>query len=180
MYFEFTISLIYALKKDRTLHLNKLEFPFPITALCQAGLKLPPWFLRRFLSYLNVYFAIISLWKRGKGPLSEQPCISFTNGCLMQSLIEIALVVLKIWSRFSNFVNVFLLFHTCNYLPLEMGGTLHLNKLEWFCVPSLFTICPVVLEKNIFIFCQMNAFSLLCHHHPWAKNSHDIGIVHWP
>ena len=111
MYFEFTISLIYPLKKDRTLHLNKLEFPFPITALCQAGLKLPPWFLRRrFLSHFNVYFTIISLWKRGKGPLSEQSCISFTNGCLMQSLIEIALVVLKIWGRFSNFVKVFFYF----------------------------------------------------------------------
>ena len=30
--------------------------------------------------------------------------------------------------RFLNFVNVFLLF--CNYLPLEKGGALHLNKLE--------------------------------------------------
>ena len=30
--------------------------------------------------------------------------------------------------RFFNFVNVFLLFR--NYLPLEKGGVLHLNKLE--------------------------------------------------
>ena len=30
---------------------------------------------------------------------------------------------------FKNFVNVFLLFH--NYLPLEKGGALHLNKLEF-------------------------------------------------
>ena len=33
------------------------------------------------------------------------------------------------WSRrFLNFVNVFSLF--CNYLPLEMGGALHMNKIE--------------------------------------------------
>ena len=30
--------------------------------------------------------------------------------------------------RYSNFVDVFSLFH--NYLPLEKGGALHLNKLE--------------------------------------------------
>ena len=30
--------------------------------------------------------------------------------------------------RFLNFVNVFSLF--CNYLPLEKGGALHLNKFE--------------------------------------------------
>ena len=30
--------------------------------------------------------------------------------------------------RFLNYVNCFLLF--CNYLPLEKGGALHLNKLE--------------------------------------------------
>ena len=30
--------------------------------------------------------------------------------------------------RFLNFVNVFSLF--CNYLPLEMGGALHMNKIE--------------------------------------------------
>ena len=31
--------------------------------------------------------------------------------------------------RFFNFVNVFLLFR--NYLPLEKGGALHLNKVEY-------------------------------------------------
>ena len=33
------------------------------------------------------------------------------------------------WRRFFNFVNVFSLF--CNYLPLEKGVALHLNKLEY-------------------------------------------------
>ena len=33
------------------------------------------------------------------------------------------------WRRnFFNFINVFSLY--CNYLPLEKGGALHLNKIE--------------------------------------------------
>ena len=50
-----------------------------------------------------------------------------------------------------NLVNVFSLFG--NYLPLELGGALHLNKLESFTqgcfVPSLVDIGPVVLEKKM-------------------------------
>ena len=46
--------------------------------------------------------------------------------------------------RFLNFVNVFSLFHY--YLPLEKGGTLHLNKLE---SPSpRDTLCQVWLNKR--------------------------------
>ena len=45
----------------------------------------------------------------------------------MPSLVEI--VAQLFWRRrFLNFVNVFSLFP--NYLPLEKGGALHLNKLE--------------------------------------------------
>ena len=44
----------------------------------------------------------------------------------MPSLVEIGPVVLE--KKIFNFANVFLLFH--NYLPLEEGGALHLNKLE--------------------------------------------------
>ena len=44
--------------------------------------------------------------------------------------------------RFLNFVNVFLLFH--DYLPLEMGGALHLNKLE--SPPPKDDLCQVWLK----------------------------------
>ena len=48
----------------------------------------------------------------------------------------------------------FLLFR--NYLPLEKGVTLYLNKLEFpsarMLVPSLIEISPVGLEKKIFKF----------------------------
>ena len=47
---------------------------------------------------------------------------------------------------FFNFVNVFLLFH--NYLPLEKGGALHLNKIQESFVPSLVEIGPVVLKRR--------------------------------
>ena len=45
----------------------------------------------------------------------------------MPSLVEIGSVVLD-KKIFFNFVNLFSLFG--NYLPLEKGGALHLNKLE--------------------------------------------------
>ena len=44
----------------------------------------------------------------------------------MPSLVDTGPVVLE--KRFLNFVNVLSLFH--NYLPLEKGKTLHLNKPE--------------------------------------------------
>ena len=44
----------------------------------------------------------------------------------MSSLVEIGPVVLE--KIFINFDNVFSIFR--NYLPLEKGGALHLNKLE--------------------------------------------------
>ena len=56
----------------------------------------------------------------------EQNWIPFTEGCFVPSLVEIDPVLMR--RRFFNFVNVFLLFH--NYLPLEEGGALHLNKFE--------------------------------------------------
>ena len=45
----------------------------------------------------------------------------------MQSLVEIGPLVLE-KKIFLNFVIVFSLFH--NYLPLEKGRVLHLNKIE--------------------------------------------------
>ena len=57
----------------------------------------------------------------------EQNWVLITQGCIVPSLVEISLVVLekKIFLILSMY---FLLFH--NYLPLEKGGALYLNKLE--------------------------------------------------
>ena len=69
----------------------------------------------------------------------------------MPSFIEIGQVVLE--KKIFKFRQWFSLFR--DYLPLENGGALHLNKLEspspklGCFVPSLVEIGPVVLEKNI-------------------------------
>ena len=74
----------------------------------------------------------------------------------MPSLVEIGHVFLE-KKIILNFVNVFSLFR--NYLPLEKGRALHLNKLEspspgdtftqGCSVPGLVEIGPVVLEKKM-------------------------------
>ena len=73
--------------------------------------------------------------------------------------------------RFLNFVNVFSLFR--NYLPLEKGGALHLNKVE---SPSLKdALCKVWLKfvqwfwRKIFLN-FVNVFSLYRNYLPLEKN----------
>ena len=69
------------------------------------------------------------------------------------------------WRRiFLNFINVFLLFH--NYLPLEMGMALHLNKLE---SPPKDALCQVWLKLadqvwRRIILNFVKAFSLFCNY----------------
>ena len=62
-------------------------------------------------------------WRRKK---RSQPWVSFTKDALCQVWLKLAQ---WFWERrFWNFFNVSLLF--CNYLPIEKGVALHLNKLE--------------------------------------------------
>ena len=70
------------------------------------------------------YFLIISL-RKGQGPSFEQTWIP-----LIKALCQVWLKLAQwFWKRrFLNFDNVFFVF--CNYLPLEKGGALHLNKLK--------------------------------------------------
>ena len=83
--------------------------------------------------------------------------IKLESPSLKDALCQVWLtLVLWFLRRFSNSVNVFLLFH--NNLHLEKGRALHLNKLgspspKDASVPSLVEIGPVVLEK-IFKFRQ--------------------------
>ena len=137
------------------LHLNKFESPLPRDALCQVWLKLTQWLLRRrFLNFVNV-FSLHVLWNYL--PLEK-------GGALHLNILEFPLpkdalcqfwlkLVLWFWRRtFLNFVSVFSLFH--NYLPLEKGGTLHLNKFEFpftegCFVSILVEIGPMVLEKKM-------------------------------
>ena len=63
------------------------------------------------------YFTIISPQKR-TSPSFEQTWIPFTQGCFLESLVEIGSVVLE-KKIFLNFVSVFSLFR--DYLPLVEG-----------------------------------------------------------
>ena len=114
------------------IRLNVMKF---IITLSRKG----PWatslsWVKQFKSR-NTYHYIITLIKRKKpsftlwelnGSSFEKTWISFIQGCIVPSLVEIGPMVLE--KRFFNFLNVSLLF--CNYLPLEKGESLHLKKLE--------------------------------------------------
>ena len=72
--------------------------------------------------------------------------------------------------RFFNFVNVFSLFR--NYLPLEKGVALHMNKFEspspnGCIVPSLVEIGPMVLEKFFLISSMYFSYFVIISH--WKR-----------
>ena len=90
--------------------------------------------LRKQFKSLNKYDYIITLIQRIKKKLYENLLVLHLNklespspkDALCQDWLKLAQ---WFWRRkFFNFVNVFALFR--NYLPLEKGGALHLNKLE--------------------------------------------------
>ena len=103
--------------------------------------------VRKQFKSINTYEYIITFIKRRK-KIFESPS---HKDALCQVWLKFAQWFWR--RRFLNFVNVFSLFR--NYLPLEIGGALNLNKLEspspklGCFVPSLVEIGPVVLEKNI-------------------------------
>ena len=109
----------------------------PMDAFCQVWLKLRQWFL-----FLQCIFAISYYL-----PLKEGGALHLINFESPLPKVILCQVWLKLarrfWRRrFLNFVNVFSLFH--NYIPLERGRALHLNKLE---SPSPSdTLCHVLLK----------------------------------
>ena len=92
----FAISNYLPLEKVGALHLNKVESPSLKDSLCKVWLKLALWFWRRrFLKFSQFIFAIsqLSPLGKGQGPSFEQNWIPFTQGCFVQSLVDIGLVV---------------------------------------------------------------------------------------
>ena len=102
--------------------------------------------LRKQFKSINTYDYIITLIKRRKKTLlilvlhlkkHESPS---PNDVLCQVWLKL---VQWFWKRrFLNFVNIFSLFP--NFLPLEIGGALHLNKLESPLPKD--ALCQVVLK----------------------------------
>ena len=110
---------------------RNLNPPHPrmLKSLCHDWLKLAQWFWRReFFNFVNVFSLFYNYLPLEKGgALHLNKLISPSP---KDALFKVWLKLAQwFWRRrFLNFVNVFSLFR--NYLPLEKGGALCLNKLE--------------------------------------------------
>ena len=84
---------------------------------------------KKILKFLRCIFAIslLSPLEKGRALYLNKHESSFTQECVVPSLVEIDPVVLE-KKRYFNFVHVFSLFRY--YLHVEKGGAPHLNKLE--------------------------------------------------
>ena len=111
------------------------------------------------------YFVIISPWKRALHLNKLE--FPFTQRCFV--LMVWLMLAQWFWRRrFFNFINVFSLYH--NYLPLEKGRALHLNKLS----PSpRDTLCNVRLKlfyrRRFFNFVNVHVYSLFRNYLPLEK-----------
>ena len=116
-------------KIKMVLYLNKTCIPFTQPTLCQIWLKLAQWFWRRiFFNLVNIFSLFhnyLPLEKVGTLHLNELESPS-TKDALCHVWLKLAQWFWR--RRFLNFGNVFSLF--VNYLPLEKGEGLHLNKVE--------------------------------------------------
>ena len=71
------------------IHMNKPKFPLPKDSLWQVWVKLAPWFWRKFLYFVNVffcYFVTIFPLEKGHSPSFEknpQTLIPLTQGWIM-------------------------------------------------------------------------------------------------
>ena len=82
---------------------------------------------KKIIKMYQCFFAMfLSPIDKGRNPSFEQTWITLTQRCFVPSLVEIGPLVLE--KKILKFVNVILQF--CNYLPLENGGALHLNRLD--------------------------------------------------
>ena len=130
--------------------------------------------LRKQFKSINTYDYIITLIKRRKNNIFNFMKIYWKlespspKDALCQDWLKLAQWFWR--RRFLSFVNVFSLFR--NYLPLEKGGALHLNKLE---SPSpKDALCQVWLKlaqwfwrRGLFNF--VNVFSLFHNYLPLEK-----------
>ena len=109
---------------------EQTRIPFTQGCFVPSLLENGPMVLEKIFGFGQCIFAISQLSPLGKGhgPLFEQTInrISFTQECFVPSLVEIGPMVLE--KKVLNFISVFPLFR--NYLPLEKGAALLLNKFE--------------------------------------------------
>ena len=119
-----------SLEKVRALHLNKLESPSPKDALCQVWLKLAQWlWRRRFFNFVSVFYLFYNYLPLEKGRVLHLNKLESPSPKDASCQVWLKLAQWFCREALLNFFNVFSLFR--NYLPLEKGGALHLNKLEF-------------------------------------------------
>ena len=159
------------MEKGRALHLNKLESPSPKNYLCQVDWNWPSGSGEKDFLNLSMYFrnfVIISPWKRAR-------LFIWANLNPLQPKMNYAKFGWN-WLRgsgedFWKFVNVNSIFPY--YLPLEKGGALLLNKLE-FPSPKDY-LCQVWLKLTQWFWRGrflkfVNAFSQFYNYLPLEKN----------
>ena len=112
------------------LHLFKLESPSSEDALCQVWMLNAQWFRRRrFFNFVNVFslFCNYLSLERGGALHFNKIESSSPKSALCKFCLKLAQWFWR--RRFSIFVNVFSLIR--NFLSLEKGVGLHLNKFEF-------------------------------------------------
>ena len=114
------------------LYFGRIETPYTQGCIVRSWVENGPVVLeKKIFKYHQHSFAnskLFSIWK-GAGifictNLNISP--SSKNLCCQ---VRLKFAQWFWWRRFKNFINVFSLFRYC--LPLEKGGTIHLNKLEF-------------------------------------------------
>ena len=144
--FVYTILLTYKYKHKQEAHGSHRSAEKPFLINKHIFLKL--WLYH--ITWLRVRKNHLLLLELIEWSLFVKAWFLFSQKWFVQSLVEMCPVVLE--NILLNFINVFWLFR--NYLPLEMGVALHLNKLEFpfsqgCFVPSLVEIGPVTLENKM-------------------------------
>ena len=119
------------------------------------------------------YFVIIYPWKRVGPFIWRNLRVLITQECFVPSLVEIGQLVLE-KKTFFNFINVYLLFR--NYVPLEKGGALHLNKFDSSSPKD--ALCQVLLNLALWFWRRflnfVNVFLLFRNYLPLEKG----GVLH--
>ena len=97
-------------------HLKKFESPSPKDAMCLVWFKIGPLVLEKILKFCQCIFAILLSYPFGEGCASSFDKLksSSPKSVLCQLWLKL---VYCFWRRFSDLINVFLLFNY--YLPLE-------------------------------------------------------------
>ena len=174
MHFHYNV-IISPWEKGGALLLNKFESPSPKDALCKVWLKLAHWFWRRrlFLNLVNVFSLFLNYLPFEKGGALHLNKLD--SPAPKDALCKVWLKLAQwFWRRrfFFNFVNVFSIFR--NYLPLEKGAALHLNKFE--SASSKDALCQLWLKlaqwfwrRKFFLF-KKNVFSLFHNYLPLEKD----------